>query len=195
MGPGESPAGRRPAPRDRGVHLREPRHAGKGRLDLRAHRGQGEAALRPGNLARDLDPGHEHARGPLAGLRRDRHHGARRLRPGSRPRERAHPEVQPHPEDEQRRQDLGSEATEKFHIYAVEWDRERIDFFVDGKKYFTFRNEGSGADTWPFDKEQYLLLNLAIGGGWGGQKGIDDKIFPQRFLIDYVRVYQKPEAK
>jgi len=36
-----------------------------------------------------------------------------------------------------------------------------------------------------------MILNLAIGGNWGGQKGIDDQIFPQKFYIDYVRIYQK----
>jgi hypothetical protein len=68
---------------------------------------------------------------------------------------------------------------------------KKIDFFVDDKKYFTFKNEGTGAAAWPCDKDQYLILNLAIGGGWGGQKGIDDSIFPQKCVIDYVRVYQK----
>ncbi len=83
-------------------------------------------------------------------------------------------------------------ASSAFHVYAAEWDARKIDFFVDKRKYFTFRNERTGADAWPFDKDQYLILNLAIGGDWGGQKGIDDKIFPQRYEIDYVRVYQKP---
>jgi beta-glucanase (GH16 family) len=83
------------------------------------------------------------------------------------------------------------DASEKFHVYAIEWDAERIDFFVDDRKYFTFRKEAGGTDVWPFDKDQYLILNLAIGGSWGGQKGVDDAIFPQRFAIDYVRVYQK----
>jgi beta-glucanase (GH16 family) len=87
------------------------------------------------------------------------------------------------------------DASEAFHVYAVEWEPDRMDFFVDGKKYFTFRNEGAGADAWPFDQDQYLILNLAIGGSWGGQKGIDDSIFPQRYYFDYVRVYQKPPAK
>jgi beta-glucanase (GH16 family) len=86
-----------------------------------------------------------------------------------------------------------ADASEKFHLYAVEWDAERIDFFVDGLKYFSYLNEGTGTDAWPFDKPQYLILNLAIGGSWGGQKGVDDEIFPQRFTIDYVRVYQKPK--
>ena len=84
-----------------------------------------------------------------------------------------------------------ADASEAFHVYAVQWDKEQMDFYVDNKKYFTYRNEGSGSGAWPFDKDQYLILNLAIGGSWGGAKGIDDSIFPQRFYIDYVRVYQR----
>jgi beta-glucanase (GH16 family) len=86
-----------------------------------------------------------------------------------------------------------ADATAQFHVYALEWDSHKIDFFVDDRKYFTFDNDGTGVDAWPFDKEQYLKLNLAIGGDWGGQKGIDDASFPQRYYIDYVRVYQKPK--
>ena len=78
-----------------------------------------------------------------------------------------------------------------FHVYAVEWRPDRIDFFVDKAKYFTFTNEEKGDAAWPYDKPQYLILNIAIGGDWGGQKGIDDSIFPQRMYIDYVRVYQE----
>ena len=81
--------------------------------------------------------------------------------------------------------------SENFHVYAMEWYADHIDVFVDGQKYFTFRNEGTGSRTWPFDKPQYLLLNLAIGGSWGGQQGIDETQFPKRYLIDYVRVYQQ----
>jgi beta-glucanase (GH16 family) len=84
-----------------------------------------------------------------------------------------------------------ADASKAFHTYALEWDAEHLDFFVDDQKYFTYANEKSGSDAWPFDKEQFLILNLAIGGAWGGQKGIDDAILPQQYLIDYVRVYQK----
>ena len=80
---------------------------------------------------------------------------------------------------------------EDFHVYAMEWFADHIDVFADGQKYFTFRNEGTGSRAWPFDKPQYLLVNLAIGGSWGGQKGIDDSRFPHRYLIDYVRIYQQ----
>jgi beta-glucanase (GH16 family) len=81
-----------------------------------------------------------------------------------------------------------------FHNYSVEWDDKKMDFFVDDKKYFTFDNEGSGEAAWPFNKPQYLILNVAVGGAWGGEKGIDDSIFPQRMEVDYVRVYQKTRA-
>ena len=82
-------------------------------------------------------------------------------------------------------------ASDAFHVYAIEWDASHIDFYVDNQKYYTYHNPGKGAASWPFDSGQYLILNLAIGGDWGGRKGIDDAIFPQRFYIDYVRVYQK----
>jgi beta-glucanase (GH16 family) len=82
-------------------------------------------------------------------------------------------------------------ASDAFHVYAVEWNASQISFLVDGKTYYTYRNPKTGADAWPFDKPQYLILNLAVGGSWGGAKGIDSKIFPKRFDIDYVRVYQK----
>jgi beta-glucanase (GH16 family) len=47
-----------------------------------------------------------------------------------------------------------------------------------------------GKGVWPFDKPQYIILNLAIGGSWGGQYGVDTTIFPQQYVIDYVRVYR-----
>ncbi len=85
---------------------------------------------------------------------------------------------------------LADKPYEKFHLYALEWYPDHMDFFLNGEKYFTFANEGTGNDTWPYDKPHYLILNLAIGGAWGGQKGIDDAIFPQKYLIDYVRAYE-----
>ena len=81
---------------------------------------------------------------------------------------------------------------DSFHVYALEWFPDRIDFYFDKEKYFTYENEKSGVDAWPFDKPQYLILNIAIGGAWGGQKGVDDAVFPQQMLVDHVRVYQKP---
>lgn len=80
---------------------------------------------------------------------------------------------------------------EKFYTYAVEWDDQSLRFFIDDMHYFTYENEGEGETSWPFDQPFYLIINAAIGGAWGGQQGIDDSIFPQQYLIDYVRVYQE----
>lgn len=77
-----------------------------------------------------------------------------------------------------------------YHVYAIEWSREKIDFYCDSTKYFTFENDFKGdINTWPYDKPHFLILNLAIGGSWGGQQGIDDSHFPHKFYIDYVRYY------
>lgn len=85
----------------------------------------------------------------------------------------------------------GADPSADFYLYAMEWHPDRIDIFMDGQKYFTFTNEHTGSRTWPFDKAHYLLINLAIGGSWGGQRGIDDSRFPHRYLIDYVRIYER----
>jgi beta-glucanase (GH16 family) len=84
------------------------------------------------------------------------------------------------------------DATADFHLYGIAWTPDRIDWFFDGRPVFSFANSGKGPDEWPFDSPQYLLMNLAIGGGWGGQKGIDDTIFPAEFRVDYVRIWRRP---
>jgi beta-glucanase (GH16 family) len=84
----------------------------------------------------------------------------------------------------------GNDWESKFHVYGIEWTAEQIDFFIDGEKYFTFDNENDSSAEWPFDQPFYIILNLAVGGNWGGQKGIDETIFPQKYIVDYVRVYQ-----
>lgn len=83
-----------------------------------------------------------------------------------------------------------SDPTENFHVYAVEWTPERIDFLVDGKVYNTFSNEYKSDAEWPFDQKFHLKINNAIGGDWGGKQGIDDASFPQFMTVDWVRVYQ-----
>lgn len=81
-------------------------------------------------------------------------------------------------------------ASEKFHIYTADWSPEKIDVYVDHQKYFTYVNTEKTYEAWPFNQKLYLILNLAIGGNWGGKKGIDNSIFPQKFYIDYVKIYQ-----
>jgi beta-glucanase (GH16 family) len=80
---------------------------------------------------------------------------------------------------------------ESFNVYAVEWFEDHMDFYLNDKLYFSFKNEGTGNDVWPFDKPHYLLINFAVGGAWGGQKGVDETIFPQKYYIDYVKVYKE----
>jgi beta-glucanase (GH16 family) len=77
-----------------------------------------------------------------------------------------------------------------FHIYAMEWFEDHMDFFVDDQKYFSFKNEKTGNDAWPFDKAHYLILNIAVGGSWGGRYGIDESIMTQKMVVDYVRYYE-----
>lgn len=82
-------------------------------------------------------------------------------------------------------------VSSEFHTYAIDWFPDRIDFFVDGNKYFSSTNDGTGWEAWPFDKRFHLIMNIAFGGDWGGAKGIDESILPQRMEVDYVRVYKK----
>ena len=77
-----------------------------------------------------------------------------------------------------------------FHVYALEWEASEYRIYVDDALYFTFKNEGTGSKVWPYDKRFHLLLNVAVGGNWGGVQGIDDTIFPRSMIVDYVRVYQ-----
>ena len=76
-----------------------------------------------------------------------------------------------------------------FHKFAVDWTAERMEFFVDDDLVFTFSPEDRSEAVWPFDQPFYLLINLAVGGNFGGPK-VDDDVFPQEFIVDYVRVYQ-----
>ncbi len=81
----------------------------------------------------------------------------------------------------------------QYHVYALEWEPDRITSFVDGEKIFRYDNDGSGYGSWPFDRNFYLTVNLAVGGNWGGKYGVDELIFPASLEVDYIRVYKKIE--
>jgi beta-glucanase (GH16 family) len=81
------------------------------------------------------------------------------------------------------------DAFTAFHLYAVEWSPDRLDFYVDNTKYFSYYSS-SDYQAWPFDKKFYLIMNIAVGGNWGGVQGVDNTVFPARMEIDYVRIYQ-----
>lgn len=87
------------------------------------------------------------------------------------------------------------DACTAFHTYQLDWNADRILIGVDGRAFMRFDNDHRGdAATWPFDKPQYLILNVAVGG-WGGQKGIDPAAFPARMDVDYVRVWRAPTPR
>ncbi len=81
------------------------------------------------------------------------------------------------------------DSERNFHIYSLDWYPDHMDFYVDDVRYFTFENDLKTFAEWPFDKKFHLILNLAVGGNWGGARGVDDSIWPQRMEVDFVRVY------
>ncbi len=82
------------------------------------------------------------------------------------------------------------EPDKAYHLYAVEWFPDHLDFFADNNKYLTVTNDGTGHDAWPFDDPEYLILNVALGG-WGGT--VVDADLPARMEVDYVRIYQRKD--
>lgn len=76
-------------------------------------------------------------------------------------------------------------ASTAFHVYALDWYPDRMVFSVDGVVHYTYKPDVQNADTWPFDKDQYLLLNIAI------IPNIDPDFTVSAMEIDYVRIYQQ----
>lgn len=84
----------------------------------------------------------------------------------------------------------GAALADDFHVYAIEWEENRIRWFIDGQQYFTLApNNLPGGGTWVFNAPQFLILNVAVGGNWPGNPD-GSTVFPQRMTVDYVRVYQ-----
>lgn len=82
-------------------------------------------------------------------------------------------------------------ATE-FHRYGVKWLEDRIMFYVDGVHKFTYTPENlNDSNYWPFDQDFHLLLNIAVGGAWGGIQGIQTGDWETTMDVDYIRVYQE----
>jgi beta-glucanase (GH16 family) len=86
---------------------------------------------------------------------------------------------------------------EDFHIYGLDWSSDSLKFYVDtpGNLVHVYAPEVKTPENWPFDQPAFFILNVAVGGNWGGAQGIDNSIFPQSMEIDYVRVYQKAAKK
>ena len=87
-----------------------------------------------------------------------------------------------------------SSATESFHVYSLEWSPNYLRFLIDDSPFFFVYNDSNGDEAkWPFDSPHYMILNLAIGGDWGGVQGIEPSSFPMRMLVDHVRVSKRSE--
>lgn len=84
----------------------------------------------------------------------------------------------------------------QYHTYTLDWTPTSIKGYMDGKNYFHYEKEGwMGYDAWPFHNEMNILLNVAVGGNWGGAQGIDDSIFPTHYTVQYVRQYQNGHVR
>ena len=84
-----------------------------------------------------------------------------------------------------------STIEEEFHIYGLLWKEDQLQFYIDSPDNITLtidRPEDYNNDNWPFMKEYYFILNIAVGGNLGGE--VDDLIFPSVMEVDYVRVYE-----
>lgn len=87
-----------------------------------------------------------------------------------------------------------SQPYNKFITFTLVWSPDKLEWFADGVKYHTYTKTSDDPKVWPFNKMFYFILNLAYGGSWGAQQGIDDTKFPHKLTIDYVRVYQLQES-
>jgi len=80
------------------------------------------------------------------------------------------------------------DVSTEFHVYAVEWTGEKMVFSIDDDVHYTYNPSNKNSDTWPFDADQFIILNVAMGGGFGGV--IDPNFTQSSMEIDYIRVYQ-----
>ena len=78
---------------------------------------------------------------------------------------------------------------DEFHVYKMTWTEESISFFFEDQLFYEYNPEVKNDATWPFDKPFFLIVNMAIGGNFGGPV-IDDSSLPATFAVDYIKVYQ-----
>ncbi len=83
----------------------------------------------------------------------------------------------------------------KFITFTFVWTPTKLEWYGDNKLFHTYTKTSTDPKVWPYNKMFYMILNLAYGGSWGGQQGIDDTKLPHKFYIDYVRVYQLQESE
>jgi beta-glucanase (GH16 family) len=85
----------------------------------------------------------------------------------------------------------GKRFADQFHVYAIEWEPNVIRWYVDNNLYKTLTPSDLPAGAkWVYDHPFFLLLNVAVGGGWPGNPD-GTTVFPQTMLVDYVRAYKR----
>jgi beta-glucanase (GH16 family) len=77
-----------------------------------------------------------------------------------------------------------------FHVFSIEWEPSVVRFYVDGHLYETRTPRDIPGKRWVFDHPFFIILNVAVGGSWPGSPD-NSTVFPQRMLVDYVRVYSR----
>lgn len=75
-------------------------------------------------------------------------------------------------------------ASDQFHIYALEWSDDKLVFSVDGIEHYTYKPSVKNADTWPYDSDHYILMNIAI------EPDIEPNFTESSMVVDYIRIYQ-----
>ncbi len=75
-----------------------------------------------------------------------------------------------------------------FHVYGIEWKKDTIAWFVDGRQFFETNSSMVTTAAYPFNERFHFILNLAIGGEFVGNP--DDSILPKEFLVDYIKVWE-----
>ena len=75
-----------------------------------------------------------------------------------------------------------------FHTFGVNWTKDQITFYVDDVEIHHFKPKEKTEEIWPYDQPFFFILNTAVGGYFGGME-VDDSIFPQEYVIDYIKVY------
>ncbi|NJN16318.1 MAG: family 16 glycosylhydrolase [Oscillochloris sp.] len=89
--------------------------------------------------------------------------------------------------------DVGEPVGNRYHVFTVEWQPDLIIWYIDGIEYHRATPADVAPNEWVFDHPFFLLLNMAVGGNFGGPVGADTT-FPQSMLVDYVRVYAERDT-
>jgi beta-glucanase (GH16 family) len=79
--------------------------------------------------------------------------------------------------------------SQEFHVFSLIWEKDKIQWLLDDKVFYTMQKSDFGTANYPFNAPQFFILNLAVGGNWPGQPDAST-VFPQRLIVDYIRVFQ-----